>query len=64
MTRLMSGEQLQAYGALVRNLPAHPINREFGDLPADAGEHIRQDLVPPYVGASSPQPSKASGQTD
>ncbi|MGW3419583.1 MerR family transcriptional regulator [Streptomyces phaeochromogenes] len=45
MTRLMNGEQLQAYGALVRNLPAHPINREFGELPADAGEHIRQDLV-------------------
>ncbi|MEU6450025.1 hypothetical protein, partial [Streptomyces sp. NPDC046979] len=48
--------------ALVRNLPAHPINREFGELPADAGEDIRQDLVAPYVGASAPQPSKASGQ--
>jgi len=45
MTRLMNGKQLQAYGALVRNLPAHPINREFDELPADAGEHIRQDLV-------------------
>ncbi|MFG2526045.1 MerR family transcriptional regulator [Streptomyces sp. NPDC048527] len=45
MTRLMNGEQLQAYGALVRNLPAHPINREFDELSADAGEHIRQDLV-------------------
>ncbi|MFG2785103.1 MerR family transcriptional regulator [Streptomyces prunicolor] len=45
MTRLMNGEQLQAYGALVRNLPVHPINREFDELPADAGEPIRQDLV-------------------
>lgn len=45
MTRLRNGEQLQAYGALVRNLPAHPINREFGVLPADAGEPIRRDLV-------------------
>lgn len=45
MTRLVNGEQLQAYGALVRNLPAHPINREFDELSADADEHIRQDLV-------------------
>ncbi|MCQ6248645.1 hypothetical protein [Streptomyces malaysiensis] len=45
MARLMNGEQLQTYGALVRNLPAHPVNQEFDELSADAGEHIRQDLV-------------------
>ncbi|MBF8171769.1 MerR family transcriptional regulator [Streptomyces olivaceus] len=45
MTRLMDGEQLRTYGALVRGLPAHPVNREFEALSGDAGEHIRQDLV-------------------
>ncbi|MFB6786625.1 hypothetical protein ACFCWT_08065 [Streptomyces olivaceus] len=45
MTRLMDGEQLRTYGALVRGLPAHPVNREFEALSGDAGEHVRQDLV-------------------
>lgn len=45
MTRLMDEDQLESYGELLRNLPPHPTNREFDELPADAAEDRRQDLA-------------------
>ncbi|MDA3644060.1 MerR family transcriptional regulator [Saccharopolyspora indica] len=45
MTRLMGEEQLESYGELLRNLPAHPTSREFDELPADAAEDLRRDLA-------------------
>lgn len=45
MTRLMDEEQLESYGELLRDLPEHPTNREFEQLPADAAADVRQDLA-------------------
>ncbi|MDT8914680.1 MerR family transcriptional regulator [Amycolatopsis sp. PS_44_ISF1] len=45
MTRLMDEGQLEAYGEMLRTLPAHPTSREFDELPADAPGELRRDLA-------------------
>ena len=52
LSRVLGPRRLQAFTDLLHDLPTDPIDREFDELPADAGAEARQDLaerMAPYV---------------
>ncbi|MEV0052219.1 MerR family transcriptional regulator [Saccharopolyspora shandongensis] len=54
MTRVLGPQGMQAYANMLQNIPSDPVTAEFDNLPADADERTRQDVIErmaPYLRA-------------